>query len=408
MRVLIMTDSYPPEIRSASHLMLELSEDLAKLGHEVTVLTCLPRYNLTEMPQKYRRKFFIREDVNDITVIRVAPPPIHQVGPILRSIGQISLPFIFLLAGLLAKRQDILITYSPPLTLGLSSYFLGKRWKAPFIFNAQDIFPQNVIDLGILRNKLIIMSLRRLEKFIYKEAQFITVHSKGNRDYILSGLKDPDKVVVIPNWVDTDVLRPANRYNRFRKDNGLEKNFVVLFAGVMGYAQDLETVIEAANLLRDNENILFLLVGEGVEKEKLVKKAVALNLDNVRFLPFVSREDYPELLSASDCCLVTLKKAMQTPVVPGKLLGIMAGGRPVVASLPLDGDAPEIIKEAGCGYCLEPEEPELLSQAILRLYENPSMAEELGSNGREYAQRHFSRRLCTEKYNALIEQACEG
>ena len=408
MKVLLITHAYPPEIRSTSQLMFELSEDLRRRGHEVTVITPLPRYNLSEIPEKYRGKFYIKERENNITVMRIATLPIHLVGPVKRGVGYVFISLAFFLLGLLSKRQDVILTYSTPFTLGLSSYLIGRIKRIPFVFNVQDLFPQNAIDLGLLGNSLLIKLFERLETFLYEKAEFITVHSEGNKNHVISKGAHHKSVHIIYNWVDTEILKPLGKHNKYRMENKLDSSFIVLFAGVMGYAQDLDTIIESAYLLRDHQDISFLLVGDGVEKERLIQKALSLNLRNVIFLPFVPMKEYPKLVSASDLCLATLRKTMRTPVVPSKILGIMAGGRPIVGGLPLDGDAPKIIEAAHCGYCVEPENPEQLSQAILKLYNDPSLGATMGQNGRQYAERHFSRTLCTREYEELFSEACRS
>ncbi|GAI04311.1 unnamed protein product, partial [marine sediment metagenome] len=182
----------------------------------------------------------------------------------------------------------------------------------------------------------------------------------------------------------------------------LNSKFVVSFAGVMGFAQGLNIVIDCAELLKSYKDILFLLVGDGVKKDGLIKKAEDMQLNNIKFLPPQHREVYPSILFASDICLVTLDKSVKTPVVPAKLLNIMASGRPVVASMNLKGDAPKIIKAAKCGYCVESDDVEGFSKAILKLYHNPELKDEFGMNGRKYAVKHFSRKVCIEKYEKLF------
>jgi len=176
----------------------------------------------------------------------------------------------------------------------------------------------------------------------------------------------------------------------------------------MGWCQDMDTIINTALLLKNYEDMMFVLVGDGVEKINLMKRAKKLKLNNIKFLPMQPRDKYPYILSASDICLINLKKQLVTPVVPSKLFGIMASGRPVVASLPLEGDAPKIIESAQCGYCVEPENPEKLAKAILKFYDNPSLCEKFGVNGRDYVEKHFSRTICIKKYEKLFLEACGG
>lgn len=406
MNILVLTDSFPPEIKSSSHLLYELSEDLVEKGYRVTVVTGFPKHYLSTIDQKYKGRLFLYEKMNGIKLIRLFSIPFIRYIPIIRGFDQFLISAVIILGGIISGKQDVILTYSPPLPLGISAYLLGKIKKAPFIFNVQDIFPQSVIDLGLLKNKTLIKISELMEKFVYKKAFYITVHSEGNRENIISKNVDPDKVVTIHNWVDTDFIKPTiNKNNIFREKNGLDKKFIVSFAGVMGFAQDLDIIIQCAELLRSYKDILFLLIGDGIKKEGLEKKATDLKLNNVKFLPLQPKEVYPLILDASDICLVTLNKNVITPVVPSKLLSIMASGRPVVASMNLNGDSPKIIKAARCGFYVEAGNPEQLSEAILKLYHNSALRDGFGRNGREYAEKHFSRKICIENYEKLFIKA---
>jgi glycosyltransferase involved in cell wall biosynthesis len=206
MKILLLTNYFPPEIGAASHLFFDLGKYLTKKGYDVQVLTGFPSYNLRKKLKKYRGKILMKEKIERMKVVRIGPThlPNSRRIPILRGVEHFWLSFIFFLGGLLAKKPDLIIFYSPPLTLGLSCWFLSKVKKIPFIINVQDLFPQNAIDLGILKNQLLIKVFRKIEKFVYKKAFFITVHSEQNKEYIKQTGVEEKKIKVIPNWVDTE------------------------------------------------------------------------------------------------------------------------------------------------------------------------------------------------------------
>ncbi|MHC2995255.1 MAG: glycosyltransferase family 4 protein [Candidatus Atribacteria bacterium] len=409
MNVLILTDSFPPEIKSSANLLFELSEDLAESGHRVTVVTGFPKHYVNNIDQRYKGRLFLNERMNKVKIIRLFSISFIRHIPVIRGLDQFLLSVMFFFGGINSGKPDVILTYSPPLPLGISAYLLGKLKKAPFIFNVQDIFPQSVIDLGLLKSEILIRISELMEKFIYKKAFYITVHSEGNRENIISKNINPEKVITIYNWVDTDLIKPVKTQdNNFREKNNLRDRFVVSFAGVMGFAQDLDIIIQCAKLLKSYKNILFLLIGDGIKKYGLMKKAKDMQLNNIKFLSTQPKEIYPSILYASDVCLVTLNKQVLTPVVPSKLLSIMASGRPVVASMNLKGDAPKVIKAAHCGYYVEADDAEGLSKAILKLYHNPTLRDEFGVNGRKYAVKHFSRKVCLGKYEKLFLRACES
>jgi len=406
MNVLILTEAFPPEIRSASHLLYELAESLVAKGFKVTVITRFPKDYINKIDKKYTGKLFSHEKMGGIDVIRLYSFSFLRYIPLVRGLSQFILSSLFVIGGLFSGKQDIIFTYSPPLPLGISAYLLGKIKKAPFIFNAQDIFPQSVIDLGLLRSRILIKISELMERFIYKKASYITVHSVGNRENIISKNNNPEKVVVIYNWVDTDLIKPVKAHNNnFKRKNKLTNKFVVSFAGTMGFAQGLDIIIDCAEILKSYKNILFLLVGDGIKKDGLINKAKNRQLNNIKFLPPQSKKVYPFILYTSDICLVTLDKKVLTPAVPAKLLNIMASECPVVASMNLKGDAPKIIRDAKCGYCVEADDAKGFLEAILKLYNNPALRDNMGRNGRAYAIKYFSRQACVSEYEKLFLKA---
>lgn len=408
MNILMLVSYFPPEIGSASHLFYELGGELVRNGHQVTVVTTFPRsYNVSQPMQRYKRKVFVREEMDGIRVMRVRSMPTPRDNIFARGMEHFILPFSLLLGGAVSGKQDAMLIYSPPLPFGLTGYILSKVKRIPFVVNVQDLYPQAVIDLGLLKNRSLIRVFRAIERFVYRKADFLTVHSEGNRQHVISTGAREDKVAVIHNWSDTEEIAPSPKLNEFRLENGLDSKFVVSYAGIISYSQDLETIIESAALLKDRSDVFFVVVGDGGQKEQLINKASELKLDNVRFLPWQPKEKYAQVLSASDVCLVTLKKdKVSTPVVPRKLSDIMASGRPVIAGVPLDGDTPKIVEAAQCGFCVEAGDAESLAQAILTLHDNPALAEDMGTNGREYALKHFSLSAAAREYEELFQAIC--
>lgn len=404
MRVLLLTPAFPPEITGSGHLYYELAESLVANGHVVTVITALPRQRLgdQELGDRYRRRLLLREEINGIQVIRVATLPLPLTLRLTKGLDHFTTPTAYLFGGLFSGKQDVILAYSPPLPLGLTAYALARRQGIPFVLNAQDMVPQYGIDLGLLKNPLAIQLFRAIERFLYRRAPCILVHSEGNRQYLISRGVEPNKLAVVSNWADTERIVPRPKDNCFREEYGLNGKFVVSYAGTIGWAQDLDTVIESAALLPSHQDIRFVLVGDGPKRRPLQAKAGVLALDNVTFLPLQPRDRYPLLLHASDVCLISLNPRLTTPVVPGKLFDIMASARPVVGDVPLDGDAPRIVAEGPCGICVQSGDPHKLAEAILRLYRDPALAAELGANGRRLVERKYSRPICTHDYEQLL------
>lgn len=409
MRVLLVTDAFPPEIRSSSHLMYELAEDLCAAGHTVTVLTCAPRYNLATSPPVRSPGGKVSKEPNNIKVVRVATPRIHNVGNWRRGLAELTLPLLFYRTGHGLARPDVILCYTPPLPLAWAAQRLAQRWHVPLILNVQDFFPQTAIDLGTLRNSVLIALYQRLEQFLYERSHALAVHSAGNDAWLRARGVPAGKIHVLPNWVDTARLQPqaASRSNPFRVRLDPGCRFVALFAGVMGHAQDMEVIVEAAAQLRNEPGLAFVLVGDGVARPGIERRIQDLSLTNIHLWPFVPRDEYPALAQAADAGLVTLRKELRTPVVPSKLLSYMAAARPVILSVPEESDATHIIREAGCGIVAHAGDATELAAAVRRLATDSQLAATLGANGRRYAERHFARPLCVSRYKELLRSLAE-
>lgn len=406
MKILLVTDSYPPEIRSASHLMLELAQELNHRGHQVTVITTWPEYNLDQDDDK---KTFKEIEVEDgITVIRVKTLPHHNVNYIIRGLSQLIMPLQFLMKLRKHKiKPEAVVVYSPPLPLALVGSWLRRRGIRNLL-NVQDLFPQNAIDLGILTSSIQIKFFKSLERYAYQTADIVTVHSEGNRKMVLE--QNPEigsKLQLLHNWVDIDHhSADGNNNNRipteFRKKWNISQKYIAVFAGVMGPSQYLELILDIAERMQDQTDLLFLLVGDGKEKEKLQQIAKEKNLKNVQFEGFISRDVYPDLLNICSIGLVCLSPQNKTPVVPGKILGHMAAGLPVAAFLHTASDGHELIADAECGISANSANLEACTQALKHLMSNTLEFRNIGLSGMKYATTHFSKEVCVSQLEDML------
>jgi len=404
MKILLISGYFPPDVGSAAHLFADLGSEFVRRGHQVTVLTNYPSYNvdLNTLPTRYRSGRRMTEQYAGMTVIRTKPLGMPRHIPWLRGLDQVSSAMQFVFAGLRfgGSKPDVILVYSPPLFYGVTALTLRTFTGGKVVLNVQDLFPQSAVDLKLLKNGLLIGLFRRLESSLYRRVDHVTVHSPGNQAHVQR--HGGGRVTVAPNVVDTEAIRPGSRENDFRRRHGISASTVLFsFAGVLGYSQDLDTVIEAARLLGRAHDLIVYIVGDGVEKPRLVEKAGGL--DNVRFLPMLPKSGYAELLDASDVGLVTLRAAVRTPVVPSKILSLMAAGRAVLAALPLDGDAPRLIGEAECGRCVAPEDAPALAEAMAALAKDAAMMAEFGRCGRTYAERHLTVGASASTYEQIFQ-----
>jgi glycosyltransferase involved in cell wall biosynthesis len=405
MKLLFITNYFPPEIGAASHLYYDLASKLVEQGHQVSVVTGFPRYNVTkaDLPERYRTPApVMHETMNGIEVYRIKTAPFPKYIPVARGLDYLTVSASLLLRALFLKKHDAALVYSPPLFLGGTAWALRLVKNTPFVLNVQDLFPQSAIDLGLLTNRRLIAVFRWVEKLLYRRANAVTVHSEGNAEHVQQASRNQTNAVIMPNWVDTDTLKPGERHNPFSAAHDLDHKFVVSFAGTLGYSQDVGIMVRAAERLQDLEDLLFLIVGDGAQKEEWVEKS--RHLKNVRWLPMQSREVYPQVLQSSDLCLATLKADVKTPVVPSKILSIMAAGKPIIATMELSGDAPRIIEDAKCGYALPAEDDEQLANAVRELYQYREAAQAMGEKGREYVMEHFSLEACAKLYENVFRQ----
>ncbi len=403
--ILIITDSYPPEIRSAALLMKDLADGLADKGHNVYVATSYPKYNLTDSEGAVWPEI---ADENGVQVLRIKTLSHHKVNFIIRGIAQILMPYIFFhkIKKNIKEKINNVIVHSPPLPLTIVAYKVKKFYMAQYILNLHDIFPQNAIDLGVLKKWKhwpAIWLFEKMEKRAYKNSDLIVVPSNEHKKFIEEKRNVPnEKTQIVYHWIDSKPFLKAKKIGRFRKLYNLENKFIFLFGGVLGPSQGLDLFIKIADKIRNNKDIVFLFVGDGSAKENLIKMAKKLKLENVIFKPFVSLAEYPELVKDCDVGIISLTARNTTPAVPAKILGYMAAAIPVVAFLHKESDGLLIVKEAKCGYGGISDDEEKALEIILKIYNEKEKIKEYGENGLKYLLENMEKKVCVNKFEKLL------
>ena len=386
-------------------MMQELAIELNSAGHRTTVATVLLRNKLSsEIKKKTFDTFSFEKGVG---VIRIQPYLLNSRNFILRGISQLLLPLFMGINIRRVEKQkvDVVIVYSPPLSLTILANIIKKKYNSKYILNVQDIFPQNAIDLGIMKNKLLIIFFKLIEKKAYQSADEITSHTETSREFLLKEKNiPPNKIHLIPNWIETKPYEISQRTNFYRKKYGLEDKFIFLFAGVMGPSQGLDLIINAAkDVNNDIPDICFLFVGDGLEKNRLMKMAESYAINNVVFQPLVSLEEYPALVKDADVGLVCLDSKNKTPVVPGKILGYMSASIPVVAILNKESDGHKLIRQSQCGYSIVSDTSRKeIKRLITKIYREKQKLEQYGKNGHRYVLEHFTKDICVGKLMTLL------
>lgn len=404
MRILILHMRFHPDLTGTGPLVTDLATDLVAMGNQVTVVTSMPHYGNKAVAKEYKGKLIHRSNFNGVdlwrTFVYVPPNP----SGFQRSINYLSFTFMSVVGGLMAEKPDVILCINPPITVGFSGWLVSLARQVPMVFNVQDVWPDCLVLIDQLRSPLLIRTFKYLEKFIYRVSTRVTVLSDGMKENLLRKGVPDEKITVIPNWANVETIRPVERQNSFRVAQGLNGDFVVMFAGNLGFIAMLDNVIEAARLLQNEENIQFMIVGEGNAKAGLVDRVNQLRLGNVRFLPTQPKEALPEMLGTSDLSLVTLNKQLGQMNVPSKTYSIMASGRPVLASVPLDSEIAGLVRLADCGVNIPPEDPHSMAQAIRSMAAQPEKLRQYGANGRRYVEEHLSRQRLTASYNDLLRE----
>ncbi len=397
MRILMIVDRYHPEVRSAAHLFQDLAEGLHRAGHQVTVLTKMPRANLP--PTTGGAALPARESVGGVEVVRIRGLFAATSTVPLRALDEAYVALRMARDVAARQRPDAIVVYSPPLPLAAMAAVAARLRGISCVLNLHDIYPAMVVEMGKLRNPAAIKLAQMLERLTYRCATHIVVPAKRSREVLARNGVRQDKIDLVPNWADTEAV-PGKKLNDFRVRHALGAGFVVSYAGVMGIYQDIGTVIESARRMCWEADISFVLAGDGVCLPQW--KSAARELPNVRFIPPLSRQEYRELLDASDVCLVPLSGELLSPAIPGKIPSIMAAGRPIIAIVPPDKDAAELVNLSQSGMVVRPGDAAGLERAIRRLLQDPELARQLGLNGRRYAEKEFGRSQAVRRFENLI------
>jgi colanic acid biosynthesis glycosyl transferase WcaI len=402
MNILFMAQCYAPEDVSAAVLITELAADLVRRGHHVTVVTGAPNYPQGRVFKGYRNKFYAVETLSGVRVIRTWSyiSPSKKFWPRLFHYGTYSATSFY--GGLFAGRPDVIVSYSPPLPLGLSAWLLSRIFRIPWLLQLEDLYPDAAIAAGVMTNRKVIGFFVGMEKFLYRNSQRISVISKSFQRTLLAKGIPNSKIEIIPVWADPDEVRPMKKQNAIRREYGLGDKFVVMYAGNIGLTSCLEDVLHAAEILRGQEDIQFVIVGEGARKESLTAEMQTRQLTNILFLPFQPRETFPELLAAADVSLVTLNAGASLSSMPSKIFNVMASARPILAVTPPGSEIMQIVEEADCGWNVPPGSPEKLAEAIIQLKDRESALIQMGHNGRAYLEKNYSRNHCVDAYEKML------
>ncbi len=409
-RILLHTLVFAPDGVSTSVLLSELAQDLMTQGHQVVILTTIPHYNrdaAAETKQPLHRRLFGLYYVSEHHNIRVIhtfmPRKGQRVGSRLRD--YLIFHILSLVLGVcLIGRQDVVIAASPPLSIGMVGWFLALAKGARFIYNVRELYPALLVQMGMLSPKSSpYRLLYGLEYFVYARSWVVIVISEQFRRHVVGRGIPSEKVVTIPDFVDTEFIRPGSKDNPLARQLGLVDKYVILYAGNIGMTQSFDTIIRAMQCLSDLPQVHFLIVGDGARRSYVEEQIQTLNLQNVTMLPYQPHHVVPDIYATADLGLVPLMAGTAQTTIPSKIYTLLASGRPVLVSVDMDSDLVTIVERARCGIAVPPDDANALEQGIRRAYAERDVFAQYGESGRRYVKNNFSRQAINENYHRLLK-----
>lgn len=407
MKILYISQYYPPEMCAPAVRVAELSRAWAKRGHDVTVLTAFPHHPHGSKRKEDEGVLTRRETDGAIDVVRTYVFAARNAGFLPRVLSYVSFMLSAILIGTFrVGRPDVVIATSPQLFTAVAGWWFSLWSGAPFVFEVRDLWPESITTVGAMRESLAIRMLRGMAHWLYRTADQIVTVGDGYRRRILAGYSGvaPDKIAVVTNGVDLDrfTFRTEDR-DRVRAEQGWQNETVVLYLGTHGMAHGLDFVLRAAERLRGSTDLRFVFMGDGAEKPNLVKMADELQLKNVTFLKPQPANVVAAYYAAADICLVPLRKVdLFDDVLPSKLFEIMSMQRPAILSVA--GDARRLLEAAAAGQFVEPENVEHLCAAIEAMRSDPEGRAAYGANGRRFVELHFDRSVLARRYLSLLDR----
>jgi colanic acid biosynthesis glycosyl transferase WcaI len=404
-RVLIVGLNYLPESTSIGPYTAALAEHLHSTGHAVHVVTGFPMAPQWRIWDGYRGKWFSRDVINGVNIIRTYLfVPREPRKPLNRILFDCSFALSALVGGLFTGGCEAVIVISPPLQLGITGWVLARLKRARLFVHLQDLVPEAAVATGMLAESSPSVRIgRAIQRFVYKRADRLGVICDGFAQNLAHKGVPRTKVALLPNFIDLQFIKTFPRDNAFRQRHGLRDNdFVVMYSGSIALKQGLEVFVDAAIALRNEPTIRFLLIGDGPADfvAELRARAQQAQLNNLHFLPLQPRDNLPEQLSAADVLVVTQKRAVTDIVFPGKLLYYMAAGRAILAAVSAESETGRFILENKVGLVVPPEEPNALAQAILHMKANGAVA--LGQQGRRIAESKFDRQHVLPRFGGQL------
>lgn len=410
MHILFLTDNFPPEVNAPASRTYEHCREWVKADHRVTVVTCVPNFPKGIVFEGYRNKLWQREAMDGIEVIRVWSYITANEGFFRRTIDYMSFMVMAVIASVFVRAVDVIVITSPHFFTACAGYAASRLKRRPFVFELRDFWPESIKAVGALHNRTLLGALERIELFLYDRAAAIVCVTHSFKAKLKERGVDPEKVTVVTNGADLSRYGPRPKDEELTRRYGLTGKFVAGYVGTHGMAHGLDTILAAAERLRDDpegRNIAFLFLGDGAEKKRLKEKAAAMALNSTIFVDSVPKSEVTRYWSLLDVSVIHLKKTpLFTTVIPSKLFEGMAMGIPVL--LGVAGESADIVLREGVGLVFEPEDAAALADALLAMARDPDKRTEFGRRACAAARRYDRSSLARAMLATLEHVAAEA
>jgi colanic acid biosynthesis glycosyl transferase WcaI len=390
--LLVLNEYYWPGVEATAHLLTELCEALAD-DYDITVVT--GALSGAAPGVEYR---------HGVRIVRVPSTSYARSRLSRRALNYLSYTFLAVQRSLREHSPDVVLCMTDPPFLGTAAYALARRFRAPLVVVSQDVFPEVAVQLGRLENAAAVAVLRTLVNFYLRHADRVVAIGETMRARLEAKGAVADRVRVIPNWVDISAINPRPKDNAWSRAHGVADKFVVMHSGNVGHAQDLDTLIRATTLLRDLDDLRVLIVGNGARREELGELTERLEADKVEFLPYQPRENLSMSLSSAEIHVVGLARGLSGFVVPSRLYGVLAAGRPVIVAADDSTETAAVVTEADCGIAVPPGRVDELAAVIRAAYDGKYDLDAMGRRAREYAEVAASRETAVSRYREVLAE----
>lgn len=403
MKILFITQYFPPESGAAPTRAIEFARNLVQLGHEVFVVTGFPNHPTGIIQDSYKGKWFQKENYHGIKIIRTYTYSHPNKSLINRFLNFVSFTLSSFIGLLFCKNPDVILLTIPPLTLGLSVIVYNIFNRVPLVLDVRDLWPQAAVELGLMKDNIIIKIFKRFALFLYKKANKITVVTEGIRESIFKNGISKTKIELITNGVNTEIFnKDVNIMNPY-KYLGTGNKFIVVYSGLIGEPHGTKFIAKTASILSEEKKIVFVFIGAGVRKKELINEVKKNALENVVFIENQPVDLLVGYLNHANIGLATLKDIpFSDGIIPVKMFDYMACRLPVI--LAGSGESRKLVIESKSGIYIDSENAEQLAEAIMKLYNDPSLCEKYGISGEQYVQVHYSRHLLAMKMESILKE----